>query len=127
VRDVGGDPPNAWNEFLFINKWVNDTVKPMTDLEHHGVAEKWACPNDGYGDCEDYVLAKRRILIEAGWPREALLITVVSDKNGVGHAVLTVISVWSLPVATSTRPLVTARTHHLSHETPASLNEACYW
>jgi predicted transglutaminase-like cysteine proteinase len=35
-------------------------------------------------------LAKRRMLIQAGWPREALLITVVRDKHGDGHAVLTV-------------------------------------
>jgi predicted transglutaminase-like cysteine proteinase len=30
------------------------------------------------------------MLIQAGWPREALLITVVRDKRGDGHAVLTV-------------------------------------
>jgi predicted transglutaminase-like cysteine proteinase len=30
------------------------------------------------------------MLIDAGWPREALLITVVRDKKGEGHAVLTV-------------------------------------
>jgi predicted transglutaminase-like cysteine proteinase len=30
------------------------------------------------------------MLIKAGWPREALLITVVRDKKGEGHAVLTV-------------------------------------
>jgi predicted transglutaminase-like cysteine proteinase len=47
-------------------------------------------PTDGYGDCEDYVLLKRKMLIDAGWPREALLITVVRDKKGEGHAVLTV-------------------------------------
>jgi predicted transglutaminase-like cysteine proteinase len=62
----------------------------MTDLDHYGVVEKWAYPVDGYGDCEDYVLQKRKMLIEAGWPREALLITVVRDKHGDGHAVLTV-------------------------------------
>jgi predicted transglutaminase-like cysteine proteinase len=28
--------------------------------------------------------------MQAGWPREALLITVVRDKKGDGHAVLTV-------------------------------------
>ena len=55
-----------------------------------GVVEKWTYPDDGYGDCEDYVLLKRRMLMEAGWPREALLITVVREKNGDGHAVLTV-------------------------------------
>jgi hypothetical protein len=62
----------------------------MTDLEHWGVVERWNYPDDGYGDCEDYVLAKRRLLIQAGWPREALLVTVVRDKRGDGHAVLTV-------------------------------------
>jgi len=30
------------------------------------------------------------MLLEAGWPRQALLITVVRDKRGDGHAVLTV-------------------------------------
>jgi len=62
----------------------------MTDLEHHGVVEKWSYPDDGYGDCEDYVLLKQRLLAEAGWPRQALLITVVRDDKGEGHAVLTV-------------------------------------
>ena len=81
---------SAWKELVRINKWVNDKIKPMTDLEHWGVVEKWSYPEDGYGDCEDYVLLKRRLLLEAGWPREALLITVVRDRRGDGHAVLTV-------------------------------------
>ena len=80
----------AWKDLVRINTWVNETIKPITDLEHWGVVEKWSYPDDGYGDCEDYVLLKRRILIQAGWPREALLITVVRDKKGDGHAVLTV-------------------------------------
>jgi predicted transglutaminase-like cysteine proteinase len=80
----------AWKQLTFINDWVNHTIKPMTDLNHYGVIEKWAYPDDGYGDCEDYVLLKRRMLMQAGWPREALLITVVRDKNGDGHAILTV-------------------------------------
>ena len=73
-----------------VNRYVNESVKPMTDLDHYGVVEKWAYPEDGYGDCEDYVLLKRRLLIQVGWPREALLITVVRDRNDDGHAVLTV-------------------------------------
>jgi predicted transglutaminase-like cysteine proteinase len=80
----------AWKDLVRINKFVNTTIRPMTDLEHHGVVEKWSYPDDGYGDCEDYVLLKRRLLIEGGWPREALLITVVRDKHADGHAVLTV-------------------------------------
>jgi len=80
----------AWRELVRINRWVNDTVKPITDLEHWGVVERWSYPDDGYGDCEDYVLLKRRMLMQAGWPRQALLVTVVRDKVGDGHAVLTV-------------------------------------
>jgi predicted transglutaminase-like cysteine proteinase len=80
----------AWNELVRINRWVNEAIKPMTDMEHWGVNERWNYPDDGYGDCEDYVLLKRRMLMQAGWPRQALLITVVRDKQGDGHAVLTV-------------------------------------
>ncbi len=80
----------SWKDLVRINKWVNDNVKPMTDLEHWGVVERWSYPNDGYGDCEDYVLLKRKMLMQAGWPRQALLITVVRDIKGEGHAVLTV-------------------------------------
>jgi len=80
----------AWRDLLKVNHWVNETVKPMTDMDHWGVIEKWSLPSDGYGDCEDYVLLKRKMLIDAGWPRAALLITVVRDRQGEGHAVLTV-------------------------------------
>jgi predicted transglutaminase-like cysteine proteinase len=80
----------AWKDLLRVNRWVNEAIKPVTDLEHWGVAEKWSYPDDGKGDCEDYVLLKRRLLMQAGWPREALLVTVVRDKKGDGHAVLTV-------------------------------------
>lgn len=82
--------PAAWRDLVRINRWVNSNVRPMTDLEHWGVVERWSYPDDGYGDCEDYVLLKRRMLIQAGWPRQALLITVVRDARGDGHAVLTV-------------------------------------
>jgi predicted transglutaminase-like cysteine proteinase len=80
----------AWKDLVRINKWVNESIKPITDLEHWGVPERWNYPDDGYGDCEDYVLLKRRMLMQAGWPRQALLVTVVRDRRGDGHAVLTV-------------------------------------
>jgi predicted transglutaminase-like cysteine proteinase len=79
-----------WTDLVRINNFVNRTIKPLTDIEHWGVIERWSYPDDGYGDCEDYVLLKRRMLIKFGWPRDALLVTVVRDKNGGGHAVLTV-------------------------------------
>lgn len=80
----------AWKDLVRVNKWVNEHIKPITDMEHWGVVEQWDYPDDGKGDCEDYALLKRRMLIQAGWPREALLMTVVRERNGDGHAVLTV-------------------------------------
>jgi predicted transglutaminase-like cysteine proteinase len=80
----------AWAELKRINVAVNTDVKPMTDMDHWGVVERWNYPDDGYGDCEDYALQKRKLLMAAGWPREALLMTVVRDTNGNGHAILTV-------------------------------------
>ena len=42
------------------------------------------------GDCEDYALEKRRQLMALGVPAGDLLMTVVRQPNGDGHAVLTV-------------------------------------
>jgi predicted transglutaminase-like cysteine proteinase len=80
----------VWKDLVRVNRWANEQIKPVTDMDHWGVVERWSYPDDGQGDCEDYVLLKRRMLMQAGWPREALLITVVRDKKGDGHAVLTV-------------------------------------
>jgi len=72
-----------------VNRYVNQSVSPVTDLDLYGKVEVWTYPS-GKGDCEDYVLLKRRMLIERGWPESTLLITVVRDENNEGHAVLTV-------------------------------------
>jgi predicted transglutaminase-like cysteine proteinase len=79
-----------WRFLLETNARVNRDIEPVTDMDQWGIAEKWSYPTTGKGDCEDYVLEKRKRLMEAGWPRQALLITVVRDKKGDGHAVLMV-------------------------------------
>jgi predicted transglutaminase-like cysteine proteinase len=81
---------SAFRDMQLVNDRVNHAVEPVTDEDNYGVVEKWTFPDDGKGDCEDYVLLKRNLLIRSGWPRSALLITVVRDKKGDGHAVLTV-------------------------------------
>ena len=87
--DVKLDPA-AWKELVRINAAVNAEIEPVTDMEHWGVIDKWDFPDDKRGDCEDYVIEKRHRLMKAGFPRQALLITVVRDLEGEGHAVLTV-------------------------------------
>ena len=72
-----------------INRWVNKNIESVSDMDHWGVIDQWDYPTDGKGDCEDYVLLKRKLLAEQGFPMQALLVTVVKDKNNDGHAVLT--------------------------------------
>jgi predicted transglutaminase-like cysteine proteinase len=62
---------------------------PMTDQEIFGRDEVWAYPKD-VGDCEDFALLKRKLLIEAGFSPADVLMTVVRKTDGEGHAVLTV-------------------------------------
>ncbi len=74
-----------------INRMINRDIQPATDMELFGVEEYWTYPDARKkGDCEDYVLLKRKILLEQGWPQSALLITVVRDDRRDGHALLTV-------------------------------------
>jgi len=81
--------PQHLRELDEVNRRVNQEIKPEPDLEHYGVNEYWTLPMDGRGDCEDYALLKRHELMRLGWPSSALLITVVRDERGEGHAVLT--------------------------------------
>ncbi|CAG1014288.1 MAG: transglutaminase-like cysteine peptidase [Rhizobiaceae bacterium] len=79
----------VWAQITRINRTVNKSVKPMNDYDIYGKDEVWAYPN-GVGDCEDYVLEKRRQLAAQGISLSDLLITVVRKPDGEGHAVLTV-------------------------------------
>lgn len=80
----------AFQKIEAVNVRVNAKVDPVSDAEHAGVPDAWDYPGDGKGDCEDYALLKRRMLMEAGFPRAALLMSVVKDEHGDGHAVLMV-------------------------------------
>ncbi|WP_238270100.1 MULTISPECIES: transglutaminase-like cysteine peptidase [Methylobacterium] len=81
---------DLWRTLTGVNRRVNARIRPVTDQAHWGVVDRWDFPDDGFGDCEDYQLLKRRMLIERGLPRRALRMTVVIDDIGEGHAVLMV-------------------------------------
>jgi len=78
-----------WAEIIAVNNSVNTRIIPRTDMEMWGKEEVWSYP-ERYGDCEDYALEKRRELMAKGVPAGDLLLTVVRQRNGDGHAVLTV-------------------------------------
>lgn len=81
--------PERWNQLYLVNAYVNGKIAPISDQDLYGEAEHWAYPTDA-GDCEDYVLLKKRQLEGLGFSAEALLITVVLDEKNEGHAILTV-------------------------------------
>ncbi len=81
----------VWRNLNAVNRQVNAAITPTTDLDHWGVVDRWDLPTDGAGDCEDFQLMKRKMLVEQhGLPRRALRMTVVIDDQGEGHAVLMV-------------------------------------
>ena len=80
--------PQRLTELDTVNRTVNREIEPATDLEVYGQTEYWTIPVTR-GDCEDYALLKRKRLLALGWPASALLITVVRDEKGEGHALLT--------------------------------------
>jgi predicted transglutaminase-like cysteine proteinase len=85
----------SWTELNRINTIINREIEPIGDEDHYRIYEQgilnwWTYPDDGKGNCNDYVLMKRKLLIEAGWAKAALLMTVVIDHNGDGHLILMV-------------------------------------
>jgi predicted transglutaminase-like cysteine proteinase len=68
-----------------INSRVNRSMIARSDRG----ADRWV-GSGRYGDCEDFALRKRSMLIAAGWPSGALSLTVVKTAQGEGHAVLSV-------------------------------------
>lgn len=80
----------TWQTLLRVNAAWNEAITPMEDSAHYGVVDYWTIPVDGYGDCEDYALAKRKSLRDLGLPAGSLRMAVVRMRSGAAHAVLTV-------------------------------------
>lgn len=85
------------DELADINQTVNAMYTPSFDIDTFGQDEFWYIPDadgepemGGLADCEDYMLAKRKILIEGGWPAQDLYMAVVREKTQEqgGHAIL---------------------------------------
>ena len=75
-----------------INTLYNRSIRNASDAAVYGKADHWvaAQENRGRGDCEDYVLAKRKALIRAGVDPRALSIAIVKTRRGEMHAILLV-------------------------------------
>jgi predicted transglutaminase-like cysteine proteinase len=84
--------PQNWGLLGQVNERVNASIWPEDDERHYGRGEFWTIPTDGYGDCEDFALTKRKTLIDAGLPGRALRIGIVVTTRDARHAVLTVVT-----------------------------------
>jgi len=82
----------VWQTLRNINEVVNHDIEPISDFDHWGVAESWDIPTDHKGDCEDFALLKRKMLIALKLSPSALLMTIVYNRRHEGHAVLTVVT-----------------------------------
>lgn len=84
--------PAQWREISEINRQVNREIQSVNDREFFRRRDFWSLPSarDGrrYGDCEDYVLEKRKELIDLGVPAEALSIAIARTRQRQAHAVL---------------------------------------
>jgi predicted transglutaminase-like cysteine proteinase len=78
-----------------INRAINLSIRPMSDLAQYGVEDYWAAPleslGSGAGDCEDYAIAKYVALEESGIAPADLQLEIVRDiEHQATHAVVTV-------------------------------------
>lgn len=94
--DVAPEPFEQISALLAaVNDRVNTTTTFRLDRDQYGASDFWALPASGFGDCEDFALAKRRLLIEGGVDPRNLRITLVRffDKGrAVNHALLGVVT-----------------------------------
>lgn len=77
-----------WRRVQRINREVNRAIRHREDSAVYGRPDQWTLGEAGVGDCEDYALAKRAALIQAGVPARALSIALVETRRGESHAVL---------------------------------------
>lgn len=85
--------PSRWRQLVTVNVQVNRSLRPHADVLAWGVEDYWTLPlqaGASVGDCEDYVLEKRRALLKAGFPAGSLNIAIVTTQTGEVHAVLLV-------------------------------------
>ena len=86
--------PQAMNMLNAVNRGVNRAIRYASARALYGNEDYWTLPLEAgglrAGDCKDYVLEKRKALVEQGVPGADLSIAVVMLRTGVAHAVLLV-------------------------------------
>lgn len=77
-----------WVDLADINATVNRDIRPERNTL--GISgEEWVI-NPSRGDCNDYAVSKRHMLLARGWPARSLLLSEVVLPSGEHHLVLVV-------------------------------------
>ncbi|HVV27297.1 MAG TPA: transglutaminase-like cysteine peptidase [Rhizomicrobium sp.] len=76
------------NALESVQSRINAQIAFAPDIETYGQEEYWAV-GETKGDCEDYALAKLKLLRRMGWPKGALDLAIGAYK-GEWHTVLIV-------------------------------------
>ena len=104
LRDADADAPQTVQPIAVtpqvmtmldgVNRHVNEAIRYGSARTLYGNADYWTLPLEAgglrAGDCKDYVLEKRKALVEQGVPGADLSIAVVVLRSGIAHAVLLV-------------------------------------
>ena len=90
---ISSDTDNEWKQIHKINHFFNQSIKEQDDALLWGQKDYWASPfetiNKGYGDCEDYAIAKFFSLRELGIPENKLRLLYARQlDNKQPHMVL---------------------------------------
>lgn len=78
---------NSYKLASRINSDVNASVSYKSDLEQYSKPDFWVEAGT-FGDCEDYALRKRELLLNAGFARKDLHLACCWDETGAYHCVL---------------------------------------
>lgn len=89
------DYMELYNKLDEIHEMVYKNFTYKTDKRQYGLEEHWVMPEDSYdgtqpftGDCEDFALACRKLVRDAGIDNSRLV--YCKDETGEGHGVLEV-------------------------------------
>jgi predicted transglutaminase-like cysteine proteinase len=78
---------NSYSQAELINSQVNAQVQYKSDLEQYNRPECWVEANV-FGDCEDYALLKRQVLLKAGFSHKDLHLACCWVETSEYHCVL---------------------------------------
>ena len=97
------DHPGPWDELLaqanqvtlgdpvgMINQWVNWHVRYRDDAAGDEWTSAGTTLERGFGDCEDFALAKMALLAALGIPPDEMFLVLLRDGRDEQHAVLVV-------------------------------------